>query len=80
MRYDPPPIAPGESLTALPLLTDTSLILTTDNSLYWLDLRKDLYYEHVIGLRAHGPGGFGPALPLDGAIVVAGKRGVLLWQ
>ena len=21
-----------------------------------------------------------PALPLDGAIVVAGKRGVLLWQ
>lgn len=80
LRYDAPPLQPGEELAVGPLLTSGSLILATNQTLYWLDLAKDLFYERAFDLAKIGRAGWGPAVPFAGGILFAGDEAPLLWR
>jgi len=79
-RYDAPPMQSGEKLTSTPLLTETSLVIATNKSLYWLDLAKDLFYEGVIPLRYDGRTAIGPAVPFMDGVLLAGTLRPILWR
>jgi len=80
-RYDAPPFQSGETLPERFLLTEGSLVLVNDRSLYWLDLSKDLYYERALELGAAAPELQGPILPLEGGgVLIAGPRRPWIWR
>lgn len=77
--YDAPPLDRGDALAAAPLLTKTSLVFASRSMLAWLDLEKDLYYEHVLDLGALGRAGFGPIVPWRDGVLFACDLGPLYW-
>ncbi|MFQ5506024.1 MAG: hypothetical protein ACE5F1_14685 [Planctomycetota bacterium] len=80
-RHDATPVQPEESLSSGALLTTKSLLLATSHSIYWVDLAKDLFYEDVIELdtRRH-PLGFGPIVPFQEGVLIAGSVFPVLWR
>ncbi len=79
-RYDAPPLQPDERLEVPPLLTERTLVIATNRTLYTLDLERDLYYERAFELTSPRRAGFGPAVPFDGGVLFASAAGPLLWR